>query len=91
MSKLLVLCAAIAIFAQQKPPQPAPPPSTDIYLLEMTGGLDSLKNAKPQPIATEKGYDNQPSFTPDGRTILFTANRDGKQMDIYQHTRGGAT
>jgi hypothetical protein len=91
MFKLLILSVTIAIVAQQKPPQPTPPPSTDIYLLEITGGLDSLKKATPQPIATEKGYDNQPSFTPDSRTILFTANRDGKQMDIYQHTRGGAT
>ena len=57
----------------------------------MTSGLDSLKGAKPQPVAIEPGYDNQPSFTPDSRMVLFTANRDGKQTDIYEHTRGGAT
>jgi hypothetical protein len=57
----------------------------------MSGGLDTLRNAKPTAITTEKGYDNQPFFTPDGRAILFTANRDGKQMDIYEHTRGGST
>jgi hypothetical protein len=79
-----LLVAAIASFVQQAPP------STDIYLVEMSGGLASLEGAKPQPIAVEKGYDNQPSFTPDGRAILFTANRDGKQMDIYEHTRGGS-
>jgi hypothetical protein len=81
----LLLAAAIAMFAQQAPP------STDIYLVEMKDGLESLKDAKPQPVAVEKGYDNQPSFTPDGRAILFTANRDGKQMDIYEHRRGGST
>jgi hypothetical protein len=74
--------------AQQAPP---PPPSTDVYVAEMAAGLESLVDARPQPIATEKGYENQPFFTPDGRAILFTANRDGKQMDIYEHTRGGAT
>lgn len=79
-------CAALLLVAMQ-----APPPSTDIYLLEMTGGLETLKNAKPRPIAVEKGYDNQPFFTPDGRALLFTANRDGKQMDIYEHTLGGST
>jgi Tol biopolymer transport system component len=83
-----VLAAALMLVAQQ---QPAPPPSTDIYLVEMSGGLDSLNAAKPQPIAIEQGYDNQPSFTPDSRTVLFTANRDGKQTDIYEHTRGGTT
>jgi Tol biopolymer transport system component len=85
MFRLFALAGVIASFAQQ------PPPSTDIYLVEMSGGLESLKNARPQPIAAEKGYENQPSFTPDGSAILFTANRDGKQMDIYEHTRGGST
>lgn len=86
MLKPLVALAVLALTLQQQAP-----PSTDIYLLEMPGGLESLKGAKPQPVATDKGYDNQPSFTPDGRAILFTANRDGKQMDIYEHTRGGST
>jgi hypothetical protein len=84
MARLLLLAAAV-LFAQQAPP------STDIYLVEMKGGLETLTGAKPQPLAVEKGYDNQPSFTPDGRFVLFTANRDGKQMDIYEHTRGGST
>jgi hypothetical protein len=83
-----IFLAALTVLARQ---QPAPPPSTDIYLLEMSGGLASLKDAKPQPIAVEPGYDNQPSFTPDSRMVLFTANRDGKQTDIYEYTRGGST
>ena len=29
------------------------------------------------------GYDNQPMFSADGSRILFAANRDGKQIDIY--------
>ena len=81
-----VITAAILMLAVQ-----APPPSTDIYLLDLPSGLESLRNAKPRPIAVEKGYENQPFFTPDGRAILFTANRDGKQMDIYEHTIGGTT
>ncbi len=87
--------AALILIAQQtsKPPAApaAPPPDTDIYLVELASGLDSLKTGKLQPIAVEKGYDNQPSFTPDGKSILFTAIRDGKQTDIYEHIRGGAT
>jgi hypothetical protein len=85
MLRLVLLAVAIVMTAQQAPP------STNIYLVEITAGLDSLARAKPQPVAVEKGYENQPSFTPDARAILFTANRDGKQMDIYEHTRGGAT
>ena len=89
----LPTAAAVLLWLTQAPTQPAPqpPPSTDIYLLAMSGGLESLKNGTPKPIAVEKGYDNQPFFTPDGRHVLFTANRDGKQMDIYEHAIGGAT
>ena len=86
MTRLLTLALLMSL-AQAAPP----PPSTDIYLLEMSSGLASLKSATPRAIATEKGYENQPFFTPDGRAILFTANRDGKQMDIFEHTLGGAT
>ena len=83
------LIAALVLVVQQT--TPPPPPATDIYLLDIPSSLDSLRDSKPQPIAVEKGYENQPFFTPDGRAILFTANRDGKQTDIYEHTRGGAT
>ena len=84
MVRLIVV--AFAVMAAQ-----APPPSTDIYLLDLKSGLSSVTQASPVAIAREKGYDNQPFFTPDGRSVLFTANRDGKQTDIYEHTLGGAT
>ena len=74
-----------------QPPAPpaatAPPPDTDIYELPFDGSVPALKTAKPQPVATDRGYENQPFFTPDGRGILFTANRDGKQTDIYEFDR----
>lgn len=85
---------AIALVATAQQPSPAPQlqfPATDIHLVEIRDGLESLAAAKPRPIAVEKGYENQPFFTPDGRAILFTANRDGKQTDIYEHALGGTT
>jgi hypothetical protein len=69
--------------------QPAlrPQSPTDIYLFSLADGLQALGAAKPQPIATTSGYENQPHFDRDGRRILFTANRDGKQTDIYEFDR----
>lgn len=46
-----------------------------------------MKNAKPSPVSTTPGYDNQPMFSPDGSRILFAANHDGKQTDIYAFDR----
>lgn len=67
--------------------QPAPPPTSDIYLVPLSGGLASMKTAKPVVVSNAPGYDNQPYFTPDGTRILFAANRDGKQSDVYAFDR----
>ena len=83
MTKILILVAAL--LAAQQPP--AGPPNTDIYELTLTSSLEALKSATPAPVATEPGYDNQPFYAPDGATLLFTANRDGKQTDIYEFDR----
>lgn len=87
----LLVAIALGSLTAQTPaaPQPAAaPPATDIYLLPMAGGLSSLKDATPQPISVAPGYDNQPMFAPDGQRILFAANRDGKQIDIFLFDRG---
>lgn len=89
--RILILFAISAglLQAPAAPPAqaPAPPPGTDIYLVPMSGGLTSLRGAKPTPISTGPGYDNQPNFSPDGNRILFAANRDGKQIDVYVFSR----
>jgi len=74
----VVLLLGAAVMLQQ-----APPP-TEVYLA--SAGRDvapSITSAV--DISNNPGYDNQPSFTPDGRAILFTSNRDGKQTDIYRY------
>jgi Tol biopolymer transport system component len=81
---LLIVCVASLL---QPPGQPAGPPGTEIYLLQLTGGLASMKNAKPTPVSVAPGYDNQPYFSPDGAKILFAANRDGKQIDVFVFER----
>jgi len=53
----------------------------------MSGGLASLISAKPSPISNAPGYDHQPNFSPDGARILFAANRDSKQSDVFEFNR----
>ena len=86
--RVLVLIAALIQAPATPPAQPAATlPSTDIYLVRLSGGLASMKGAKPTPVSTTAGYDNQPMFSPDGSRILFAANHDGKQTDIYTFDR----
>ena len=59
------------------------PPSTDRWI-----GIDEEREAIAD-IDCAPGYDNQPMFSPDGSRILFAANRDGKQIDIFVYERAG--
>ena len=75
-----VACAAAA--AAQAPP------STDVYLASLTRQESRLVLGELRNISSNPGYDNQPSFTHDGRSVLFTSVRGGgTQSDIYRYDR----
>ncbi len=65
--------------------QPAPAlPNTDILLYSMARTGDRVEIGLGRNITASPGYDNQPSFSADGRSLLFSARRDGAQNDIYR-------
>jgi WD40-like Beta Propeller Repeat len=71
--------------------QPAPPPDTEIFLAPLAVRAAPAVG-RPVNITSSPGYDNQPSFTPDGAAIFFTSNRGGSQTDIFRYDiAGGAT
>lgn len=61
------------------------PPSTDIFLVDVLKRGGQLALGTPVNITFRPGYDNQPSFTPDGKSLLFTSQREGEQTDIYRY------
>ncbi len=82
----LALCAAAR--AQQPTPQASPqpsPPDTDIYVAEVRSSGGRFEFGQPANVTRRAGYDNQPSFLPDGRALLFSSQREGAQTDIYRH------
>jgi len=54
----------------------AAPPSTDIFLAPIRMQNDKPTVGRPVNITQRPGYDNQPSFTPDSRSVLFTSVRE---------------
>src|SRR5712671_3589767 len=76
---LVVIALAVALQTATAPPD------TEIHLalLSMPGGQFTL--GPPVNITANPGYDNQPSFAPDGRSLLFTSIRGGTQTDIYRY------
>ncbi len=60
-------------------------PDTDIYLVSYDPAGSPAVSGPVTNISRNPGYDNQPSFTPDGSGVLFSSNRDGQQTDIYRY------
>jgi hypothetical protein len=60
------------------------PPSSDVWLASLERRGDSLIVGTPRNITQRAGYDNQPSFMPDSKAILYTSIREDGQADIYR-------
>jgi WD40 repeat protein len=91
---VVAMMLGTAITAAPQTPTPTPPsipPATDIFVIDLgTGRGGKLKLGQPVKISTWAGYNNQPSFMPDGNSILYTSIRD-KQADIYRYELRAAT
>lgn len=64
--------------------QPAPP-RTEVYLASLTNAASPSVTGPLVNISQSPGYDNQPSYLPDGRSVLFTSDRVDSQTDIFQY------
>jgi tricorn protease-like protein len=83
----LVLSSWVAARAQTASPSPTPaaaPSASDIFIVELASRSGKMKLGLPVKITSWVGYNNQPSFTSDGASILYTSIRD-KQADIYRY------
>src|SRR6266571_3420478 len=85
-SCLAVLAFSATAFTQTPTPTPTPAPTaTDIFVIDLTTTpRGKLKLGQPVKITNWAGYNNQPSFLPDGKSILYTSIRE-KQADIYRY------
>jgi hypothetical protein len=60
-------------------------PSTDIFLVDLTSSKGQLTVGQPRNITKRAGYDNQPMFSADGKSLLYTSIREDNQADIFQY------
>jgi len=75
--------APLVVATAQTPSPTATPPASDIFIIDLKGE-GKLKLGQPIKITSEAGYNNQPSFLPDGQSILYTSIKD-KQADLYRY------
>jgi hypothetical protein len=64
--------------------------SSDIYLASLSREGDRLVFAAPVKISERTGYNNQPSFPPDGSGVFYSS-ADGPQTDIFFYSIGEKT
>jgi hypothetical protein len=61
------------------------PKGTDIILADLTIKGNKISLSGPVNITNREGYDNQPSFFPDGNSLFFTSIREDNQADVYKY------
>jgi hypothetical protein len=61
------------------------PPNSEILLfsVDQNDGKTTFSGGK--NVTNNPGYDNQPSFSLDNRSLLFTSNRNGKDTNIFEY------
>lgn len=65
-------------------PAAAQAPEADIFLVSLARSGGRLTVTGARNLTNRPGYDNQPSWSSDGRSLFFTSVREGEQADIYR-------
>ena len=60
-------------------------PETDIWLFKIEKKENVYLYTNPLNVTHRVGYDNQPTFSLDGKSILYVVIDSTKQADIYQY------
>jgi Tol biopolymer transport system component len=72
---ILLTIACIGSFAQ---------PDTEIYLMDLNRSGNEVTVANAINISANPGYDNQPAFWPDGKSVIYSRTING-QTDIARY------
>lgn len=72
---ILFLISTFISFAQ---------PNTEIYVFDLDGDTANFSISNPVNISNNEGYDNQPTFWPDGKSVLYARTVNG-QTDIARY------
>jgi len=71
MKRALLVMALAASAARAQRPNPV-----NLWLVDLRWAGDRLTVGAPVKLTHDEGNNSQPSFTPDGKSVLFSATRD---------------
>jgi len=87
----VALCLPLSLLAAQRsvPSGTAqgntPSPGPEIFLVPLVTTNGVVKVGAPANLTRRDGYDNQPAFASDSRSLFYTSNRGDGQSDIYRY------
>ena len=58
-------------------------PNSDLWLFSIKPSKENIELKNPLNINNREGYDNQPSFSEDGKKLFYVSIKEDKQSDIY--------
>ncbi|MEO1413947.1 MAG: hypothetical protein AAFW00_01670 [Bacteroidota bacterium] len=82
ITALLAFCMGICLFLFS-PAYSFAQMETDVFLIPLSYEGDQMKLGEAKNITNRKGYDNQPSFSPDGSRVFYVAADDSGQSDVF--------
>lgn len=60
-------------------------PNTDVWLFKIEKNKTERKLTSPKNLTNRTGYDNQPSFSTDGKKIYYVSIKEDNQSDFYYY------
>ena len=85
----MIMCslALTGMVCSQEPQKPTALelPECDIFLFDLIESDDGLSISNARNITNRPGYDNQPWFTPNSESILYSANGAPDRTDVYEY------
>ncbi len=86
-----LLTAGLAFTIAGAPGQGHAQGGTDVWVVDVHASGGAITAGRPLNLTRRAGYDNQPGFSADGRTVFFTSVREDAQADIWRiAVTGGA-
>lgn len=82
---LFLTAVPALLFAQDEDAPALELPECDIFLFDMQESDEGIAISNGQNATNRAGYDNQPWFTPDSKSFLFSANRKPDRTDIFEY------
>jgi WD40-like Beta Propeller Repeat len=83
--RLFILTTLAATAIQQFPIAKSQMPDTDIWLIQTAKEQGIFRKQSVKRITNRTGYDNQPRFAKDGKSLLFVSIYEDGQPDVFNY------